>query len=126
MAARFSAGEGTAITGQAAWARQYRLTRLCRRRPNVPRRPAPTTSLSPSRLAAPTGGKPGVDERQGGAVDAGQVRGLAQRGQVARTSADARDEPAGAGHAGLLGLIGTAAKRTPVLWTADAAHVVTR
>ena len=49
-----------------------------------------------------TGGQPGVDERQGGVVDAGQVRGVTQRGQVARTGADARDDPAGAGHAGLL------------------------
>jgi hypothetical protein len=88
-----------------------------------------------------TGGQPGMDERQGGVVGAGQVRGLTQRGQVARTGADARDDPAGAGHAGLLppagpgladavstgpGLIGTAAKPTRVLWTADAAGVVTR
>ncbi len=49
-----------------------------------------------------TGGQPGMDERQGGVVGAGQVRGLTQRGQVARTGADARDDPAGAGHAGLL------------------------
>ena len=48
------------------------------------------------------GGQPGVDERQGGVIDAGQVRGVAQRGQVARTAADARDDPAGAGHGGLL------------------------
>ena len=98
-----------------------------------------------------TGGQPRVDERQGGVIDAGQVRGVAQRGQVARTVANARDDPAGAGHTGLLppagpglagavstdavltaavltgpGLIGTAAKPTRVLWTADAAGVVTR
>jgi hypothetical protein len=48
------------------------------------------------------GRQPDMDERQGGVVDAGQVRGVAQRGQVARTAADARDDPAGAGHAGLL------------------------
>jgi hypothetical protein len=83
-----------------------------------------------------TGGQPGVDERQGGVVDAGQVRGLTQRGQVARTGADARHDPACAGHADLLppaspglagpGLIGAAAKPTRVLWTGDAAGVVTR
>ena len=71
-----------------------------------------------------------MDERQGGVVGAGQVRGVTQRGQVARTGADARDDPAGAGHAGLLppagpgladavltgpGLIGTAAKPPRVL-----------
>jgi len=48
------------------------------------------------------GRQPGVDERQGRVIDAGQIRGVAQRGQVARTAADARDDPAGAGHAGLL------------------------
>lgn len=68
MAARFSAGEGTAITGQPAWARQYRLTRPCRRRPNVPRRPAPTTSLSPSRLAAPTRTGPGFPRMTSGSA----------------------------------------------------------
>lgn len=49
-----------------------------------------------------TGGQPGVHERQGGVIDAGQIRGVAQRGQVARTVADASDDPAGADHADLL------------------------
>jgi hypothetical protein len=56
-----------------------------------------------------TGGQPGVDERQGGVVDAGQVRGVLPGAVLTGP-----------------GLIGTAAKPTRVLWTADAAGVVTR
>src|SRR5689334_8164721 len=63
-----SADGGTAITGQQACARQYRLTRHAARRPRAPRRPAPITIRSSGLLATVTSTAPGSPRTASGST----------------------------------------------------------